>query len=44
MSERSERTSKHGPYDGGACGAVSAHWCRATSHPCALTHDGVGHQ
>ena len=27
MSERSERTRRHGLSDGGACGAVGAHWC-----------------
>jgi hypothetical protein len=44
MSERSERTSKHGPYDGGACGAVNAHWCPETSPACELTHGAMGHQ
>jgi hypothetical protein len=44
MSERSERTSKHGPYDGGACEAVNAHWCRARTAPVNTADDGVGHQ
>jgi hypothetical protein len=44
MSERSERTNKHGLYDGGACGAVIAHWCLATSYPCELIHDEVARQ
>jgi hypothetical protein len=44
MSERRERTSKHGLYDGGACGAVSAHWCRAMSTSVNAPDDVMGHQ
>jgi hypothetical protein len=44
MSERSERTSKHGPRDGGACGAVNAHWCPVVTVAVNATDDVMEHQ
>ncbi len=44
MSERSERTSKHGRYDGGASGVVIAHWCLVTSTSVSTPEHVMGRQ
>jgi hypothetical protein len=44
MSERSERTNKHGRYDGGARGTVIGHWCPAAGTTVNAAHGLMEHQ